>query len=455
MKKNNTIVKDELTNKEETKMTMEDIKKDVDAQFMGSMVNNEMESNEDVEINSNEDVENVDNNNVENSEEDNNVDNNNDDNSDDNNEDEENDVEDVHIERTTAIEKVHIPKTIKALVKGKDKLRFDLCIQRNNVWSLEQKSLFIHSLMYGFPFPPAYAQDLGDDQNKGELWLLDGKQRLTTVIDFLEDKFKMHKNTPKVFGYEVAGKKFSELPEQFQDEIKDTNFTIYQMRGMTDEERDEMFVRLNKGTPLSRIESIRAMYSQLIPQLDSIANLEFFKMDVGLTKSAKNRFTDQELILQTAILLDEEHSFKGLGSPQIEAYVLNLKEKGVLLSDDVYNRFVEVCEYLSYAVGGFNDGELKNVLKKTNVPIIMATSLKAIRDEVSENVFGEFLADFFIRNYSKESEYGVANQSGSAKKENVVVRLHELEKAYDKFVNDRVKKDDIESNINNDMSNAV
>jgi Protein of unknown function DUF262 len=341
------------------------------------------------------------------------------------------------IERTTAIEKVHIPKTIKSLARNKSQLRFDLAIQRNNVWSLEQKSLFIHSLIYGFPFPPAYAQDKGD----GQLWMLDGKQRLSTVISFLEDGFKLHKATPNVFGVAIANLKFSQLPEQFQDEIKDTNFTIYQMRNMTDEERDEMFVRLNKGTPLSKIEQTRAMYSDLIEQVESIASLEFFADHVSIPK---NRFADQELIIQTAMILDTEHNLKGTGSTQIQKYVAELKEKGELLSEDVYDKFVKADDYLSMAVSEFSKPELKQVLKKVNVPMVIVTSLRAIEEKVDSSVFGDFLVDFLITNYSKETPYGLAVQNGSAKKESVLTRLTEMDKAYTEFVNNRLNLKDEE-----------
>ena len=76
------------------------------------------------------------------------------------------------VQRTTAIKKLEEKQTIKQIYKNKEKLRFDLIIQRNNVWKPEQKSLFIHSILYGFPFTNAYAQDTND----GNWWLLDGKQ---------------------------------------------------------------------------------------------------------------------------------------------------------------------------------------------------------------------------------------------------------------------------------------
>lgn len=332
------------------------------------------------------------------------------------------------IERKTAIDKRHVPRTVRQIVKNKENLRFDLAIQRNTVWTLEQKSLFIHSLIYGFPFPPAYAEDKGD----GIMWMLDGKQRLTTVIEFCEDKFKLFKNTPDCFGVEIKNKKFSELPEDFKDEILATNFTIYQMVNMTEEERDEMFVRLNKGTPLTKMEQTRAMYSELITQIEMISQLEFFTDHVSMPT---NRFADQELILQTAMILDEEHDLRGIGSPEIQRFVMNLKKNEKLLSDEVFDNFFKTDEYLSMAVSNYSEAELKNVLKKVNVPMIVVTALRAIEDKIEAGVFGEFLVDFLISSYNKDSAYGQACQAGSAKKDNVLVRLNEMDKGYANFMN--------------------
>jgi hypothetical protein len=335
------------------------------------------------------------------------------------------------IVRTTTMDKNHIPRTIKRIVRERDILKFDLAIQRNKVWTSEQKSLFIHSLIYGFPFPPAYAQDKGD----GLLWMLDGKQRLSTVITYCLDEFALHKNTPDCFGEKIAGLKFSQLPKLFQETINDTYFTIYQMVNMTDAERDEMFLRLNKGTPLNKIEQTRAMYSDLIEQVESIAKMEFFTDHINVSSS---RFADQELILQTAMILDKDYALKGIGSPQIQKYVQDLKDKKELLSEQIYNDFVKADEYLSQAVSEFTHAEIVQILKKANVPMIIVTALKAIEDKVDVTVFGDFLVDFYITNYKNETEYISAIQSGTGKKESVLKRLTELDKAYVKFVNKRM-----------------
>lgn len=97
-----------------------------------------------------------------------------------------------------------------------NKLNFNLAIQRGEVWKPFQKSLLINSLAVNFPIPQIFAWDKERDSN---LIILDGRQRLTTIIDFLNDGFRLDVNTPEAIGCTMADKVFSELDAVLQNEI--------------------------------------------------------------------------------------------------------------------------------------------------------------------------------------------------------------------------------------------
>ena len=155
------------------------------------------------------------------------------------------------------------PFSCKQILNQKDRLRFDSAIQRNQVWKPLGKSLFIHSLLVDIPIPGVYAEEKPDSK---DIWFLDGKQRFTTILDFLEDKFALHPDTPPVDEIEIAGLKFSELPEDMQITIYSRNITVYIFKNLTEDERDEMFLRLNGGVPLSRIELTRVSAGSTLPK---------------------------------------------------------------------------------------------------------------------------------------------------------------------------------------------
>lgn len=337
----------------------------------------------------------------------------------------------VIYKRETRIEKSRQDKTIKSLNKIKNKLRFDLAIQRNEVWTNDQKSNLIHSILYGYPIPPVMVQETDDDY----IWFLDGKQRLTTIISFLNDEWALTKNTPEVYGFTIAGHKFSDLTEDMQDTIYDETITLIKLKNMTDEERDEMFIRWNSGTGLSKIELTRAMHTELIEQVNEISELEFFAESISLTGTARNRFQDQEIILQIAMLLDDgKNNIKGFGSKEIKEYVLRLKSVNKVLPDKVVKQFKDVSHYLSMAVHDYEHAERKKALKKIHIPIIFHTAIKAMKEKVKFSDFGVFVKDFLITDYSVESDYGQACQKGSSKKEAVLTRLNEMDLSLDEFI---------------------
>ena len=87
------------------------------------------------------------------------------------------------------------------------------------------KSLLIHSLLSGIPVNPIYVVE-----EENIIYSLDGSQRTSTCIDYINDVFSLSKDTPNVFisvkengeqvikEYEIAGKKFKKL----DDEVKET-----------------------------------------------------------------------------------------------------------------------------------------------------------------------------------------------------------------------------------------
>lgn len=333
--------------------------------------------------------------------------------------------------RTTQIKRSKEEITIKRLTKMKEKLRFDLALQRNDAWSLEQKSDLIHSIIYGYPIPQVMVQESDDEF----LWLLDGKQRLTTILDYCNGEFALSKKTPPALGEKIAGCKFADLNDDLKDYIYDESITFVLIKSLTNPERDELFLRWNSGTPLTKIELTRAMHSDMLNQLDEISDLEFFIDVFPMSTKARNSFIDQEMILQIAMLMDKEnHTFKGFGSKQIQQYVINLKSLGKIIPEKIVKEMEEASKYLSMALGGFSLVDRRQILKKLHTPIIFLTAIKAKESDISPKMYGDFIDNFFITNYRVESNYGKSCQAGSPKKENVEIRIREMDKALDGFI---------------------
>jgi hypothetical protein len=125
-----------------------------------------------------------------------------------------------------------------------------LNLQRDLVWTIEQKRELIMSILMGRHVPHMAFVNIvlhNEKDYKDMFQVIDGKQRITTMFDFYDDKFTI----------ELEGKEylFSELPDEYQRAISHYHFRYYIInepfeKPMTDDEKISWFKFLNfAGTP--------------------------------------------------------------------------------------------------------------------------------------------------------------------------------------------------------------
>ena len=88
--------------------------------------------------------------------------------------------------------------------------------RREGVWSKLSKSLLCDSLLRGYIVNPVHTIVENDVQ-----YVIDCVQRLSTLYDYVNDKFSLSKDLEPVeidgTSYNIAGKKFSKLDEPVKD----------------------------------------------------------------------------------------------------------------------------------------------------------------------------------------------------------------------------------------------
>ena len=81
------------------------------------------------------------------------------------------------------------------------------------LWPAPAKSYFIDTIIKEFPFPKIYFHERVDMSTKRpRREIVDGQQRLSTIVDFVEDKFTLGTNAG-----ELRGKRYSELTQELQE----------------------------------------------------------------------------------------------------------------------------------------------------------------------------------------------------------------------------------------------
>lgn len=141
----------------------------------------------------------------------------------------------------------------------------DPSFQRRDVWSLASKSKFIESLILGIPIPQILLSVSAD--KKGSYIVLDGKQRLLTISEFLQGQ-TLDGKTFKLKGLrvlkELENKSWPEIKElsDWEDQLlNETVRTTIVKNWQTQEVLYEIFYRLNSGSvQLSPMELRMALY---------------------------------------------------------------------------------------------------------------------------------------------------------------------------------------------------
>ncbi len=88
--------------------------------------------------------------------------------------------------RQIVSQKIDLPiSTLPEMIKEQIDLNPDF--QRRDRWQVDKQSRFIESIIMNVPIPPVF---LGEDQY-GKYVVLDGRQRLTAIRDFLNNIFKL------------------------------------------------------------------------------------------------------------------------------------------------------------------------------------------------------------------------------------------------------------------------
>ena len=143
----------------------------------------------------------------------------------------------------------------------KNRWILDPDFQRDFVWPLDKQSKLIESCIMRIPLPVFYvAEGPG-----GEIIIVDGLQRITTFLNYVNGEFKIQGASFNDGGNKessIEGKKFNQLPLKLQERILDTQLIMYILDADAPERaRLDIFERVNSGVALTRQQMRNAVYN--------------------------------------------------------------------------------------------------------------------------------------------------------------------------------------------------
>ncbi|MFW5677714.1 MAG: DUF262 domain-containing protein, partial [Acetivibrio ethanolgignens] len=179
---------------------------------------------------------------------------------------------------------------LKHRYDAKDKrIILDSDFQRESVWKFDRKSELIESVLMGLPLPIFYF----NQDRYGRLIVVDGRQRLTALFEYMEDKYALR--NLKILP-EFNDKKFSQLLPLYQTRIEDYQIQAHVILPPTpDRIKFDIFDRVNRGgMQLNKQEIRNALYQgNATKLLQKIASSEVFTKATGGAFKKETRMKDK------------------------------------------------------------------------------------------------------------------------------------------------------------------
>ena len=166
------------------------------------------------------------------------------------------------LEKTKIVKQTWSILEIYQKVQSK-KLILDPDYQRNPIWKPDKKTAFIESLYMGILIPPIYVVEIPGESilDSVSYEVVDGKQRLTTILDFIGNKFYLGSKSLEYYTDWFSNKKFAQIQSEYSEltnAMLSSVLDIYVITANSPEfTKYDIFSRLNKGSAPLKVNEIR------------------------------------------------------------------------------------------------------------------------------------------------------------------------------------------------------
>lgn len=357
-----------------------------------------------------------------------------------------------------------IPYQIETYIKELDdgEICRDPNIQRTaDQWCKKQKSKLIEAVFHNRPIGTiALANGRSDSVNYLVTSIVDGLQRSTALADFYHDRFALDKKAEPVicklvredgsepinYTIDIAGKKYSQLPEALQKFFNKYRLDTYIYEGFTDEELDDIVFCMNNGKSPNAYQKMRfALGSNVMRSLQPICDSTLWEEVQGC--KAKN---DSTLccIIRTLMMMTF-YNYANLGSATMTRFVDDFDE--YVKASDIAN-LAALVEELAEIKMNLSEEEAARFDSVTIPHYIMSlNAFKRKNKTVTDYV--DFLNKFWNSdNFELLTSSCESNGSGSSlySADMVEDRQYAIDDYMDEYLDECVKNDANEGEINDE-----
>lgn len=301
--------------------------------------------------------------------------------------------------------------TIGELWIDQGKVDVDPKYQRETgVWSKEKKQLFIDSLINAYDIPKLYLHDIRTQKKPISFAVIDGKQRLTTIWDFIEGKFTLAEDF--IYrGHDDEPPKnldsFDQFNGSWQERFKSRTIDVVLVQDAEEDDIEELFSRLNNGESLNAAEKRNAIGGDMSSLIREIAGHRFFKRTIGFPNK---RYSHYEVVAKLIRIELSEELGAGRFSDLKKKHLDHLVSENKNLADGKKQKIhKEISKNLDSLAKLFDEND--PLLGKQSYPQMAYIFSKGILKDYAHKGLNKKLKEFFPKFYTARMENNQKNDS--------------------------------------------
>lgn len=306
----------------------------------------------------------------------------------------------------------------------KGEINFDNPIQRGIVWNKVMSSLYIHSLLYDVL---VYQKPFLVSKKENGVDILDGKQRGTSLIKFINNEFALTglQKEPSIIlrgePYNINGKYFKQLDEDLQMKILDFQIDMAILENAPAEIEALFFNRSNGGKAMAKIDLARSK-NRSIEVVKEIAQHEIFKAMFSDKQLIK--LPQDEIVVKTWQALNEtdpDYSSKHFNDLMEELKITDENKQQII---SVYDKVFEAYKKVLIK----DKGMANLIMKKTH----FLTYVAFVEQFETADKFAEWLMSFYG---NMPTEYAEASKQQTTSNKNTTARINIVKESVEEFLN--------------------
>lgn len=276
----------------------------------------------------------------------------------------------------------------------KKQLDLDPPYQRRSVWTIKDKRFFIDTILNGYPAPPIFLHKSLDEHGRATYHVVDGKQRLQTIIEFSENKIRIPEDFTDV---SLQKKRWGELQRETKEKFWNYVLIVEMLPTVNEAAIRDTFERINRNSrKLERQEIRHAKYDGwFINEVEAEAEKSEWK-ELGVVTTARAKRMADVQFLSELIAIILKRKINGFDQDWLDEIYAEYEEpeEHLLFVQEDFRKEIERTKSTIRKIIEHNS-EIKNHLKTlANFYTLWSFITLQTEDNFDEAIFAPVYLDF-------------------------------------------------------------